>query len=99
MGSGPTVTASIHTYGEFLSHPSLDFLLTLSPSFTKILFVQVPQSVPGMGQVGGHMSGMGMGGGGGGGGMGGMPAQSIPQLPQKKYLAKQVTNSTPLASN
>ena len=23
--------------------------------------------------------------------MGGMPAQSIPQLPQKKYLAKQVT--------
>jgi len=44
----------------------------------------VPQSVGGMGQVG-HMGGMGSMGG-----MGpAMAGQAIPQLPQKKYLAKQ----------
>ena len=58
---------------------SISYLLqTFSP-------LQVPQSVGGMGQVG-HMGGMGSMGG-----MGTMPGQAVPQLPQKKYLAKQVT--------
>ena len=88
MGSGPTVTASIHTHGWFFQNDWIVLFFSYCPPNP---YIKVPQSVPGMGQVGGHMSGMGMGGGGGGGGMGGMPAQSIPQLPQKKYLAKQVT--------